>query len=223
MVDVGVEDVSQGSSRAEDVTDTLREAIVAGRFVPNQRLVEADLADEFAASRGSVRSALSALSVEGLVERVQNRGARVRAVSVAEAVEITEVRAALEALCARKAALRIGDEGVAQLREIGRDMMRAVDESDREAYSRANKRLHALVIEASGQRTAAETVRRLRGQAVHYQFRLASQPGRPQVSLPQHLAVIEAVCAHDPDAAAAAMQAHLNGVARAIEATGSAG
>src|SRR5213078_2286572 len=84
----------------------IRDAIVHGEFVPNQRLVEADLSEQFEASRATVRSALVELANEGLVERVQNRGARVRAVSLAEAIEITEVRMALEGLCAAKAAER---------------------------------------------------------------------------------------------------------------------
>ncbi|HIW92683.1 MAG TPA: GntR family transcriptional regulator [Candidatus Corynebacterium avicola] len=220
MVNVSVENTPQSPPRTDDLVTELRNSIVTGRFVPGQRLVEADLAEEFGASRGSVRGALAELSVEGLVERVQNRGARVRAVTMEEAVEITEVRAALEALCARKAAERIEEQDISHLREIGRDMARAVDGGDREAYAAANKRLHALIIEVSGQKTAADTVQRLRGQAVRYQFRLANQQGRPQVSLPQHLAIIEAVCAHDPDSAAAAMQAHLTSVGTAIREIG---
>ena len=85
----------------------IRDAIVHGDFAPNQRLVEADLSEQFGASRATVRSALVELANEGLVERVQNRGARVRAVSLAEAIEISEVRMVVEGLCAAKAAERI--------------------------------------------------------------------------------------------------------------------
>ncbi|WP_101546214.1 GntR family transcriptional regulator [Brevibacterium iodinum] len=197
--------------------DRLREKIMAGELVPDQRLVEADISEEYGSSRGNVRIALADLTAEGLVEKVANRGARVRAVSLDEAIEITEVRGALESLCARRAAERVGPGQVAQLRDIGRRMTAAVSEGDREAYSGCNRELHALVIEISGQRTAAETIRRLRGQAVRYQYRIAQQSGRPAESLPQHLAIIESVCAQDPDAAAAAMQAHIRSVARSIE------
>jgi DNA-binding GntR family transcriptional regulator len=204
---------------ADELVNVLRRAIVSGELVPKQRLVEADLADEYGASRGNVRAALAQLSVEGLVERVQNRGARVRAVSVDEAVEITEVRAAVEALCARKAAERISDAEVDELRRIGTEMQEAVARGDRDSYSLCNQRLHAKIIEVSAQQTAADTIHRLRGQGVRFQFRLARQPGRPTVSLPQHLAIIEAVCRHDPDGAADAMRLHLESVADAIRAT----
>jgi DNA-binding GntR family transcriptional regulator len=211
--------VSARSLTASELADVLRNAIVSGDLVPNQRLVEADLAAEYGASRGNIRVALSELSVEGLVERVQNRGARVRAVSVEEAVEITEVRAALEALCARKAAERITDSEIGELQQLAERMKDAVDRGDRESYSECNQMLHARIIAISAQRTAAATIQRLRGQAVRFQFRLARQPGRPAVSLPQHLAIINAVCAHDPDAAAEAMRAHLESVADVIRST----
>lgn len=173
-------EVAEGRSlTAAELVSVLRSAIMGGELVPDQRLVEADLAAWYMASRGKVRAALAELTVEGLVERVQNRGARVRAVSVQEAVE----------------------------------------RGDRDSYSEGNRTLHATLIELSGQQTAAATIHRLRGQAVRFQFRLARQPGRPAVSLPQHLAIIDAVCAHDPDAAADAMRVHLESVAKAIRST----
>lgn len=212
---------SSGAIRvtASELGRRLRDAIVSGQLVPNQRLIEADLAEEHGASRGNVRIALTELSSEGLIERVQNRGARVRAVSAEEAVEITEVRGALESLCASKAAERVSATEIEQLREIGRRMSQAVEDNDREAYSSGNKELHALVIQISGQQVAAETIKRLRGQAVRYQYRLAQKPGRPAESLPQHLAIIEGICSRDANAAANAMQAHLNSVAVEIKAT----
>ena len=75
-----------------------------------------DLARALGVTRQSRRAALLDLTAEGLVERVPNRGARVRVVTADEAVAITECRMALEALCAVKAAQRITDAEAAQLR-----------------------------------------------------------------------------------------------------------
>jgi DNA-binding GntR family transcriptional regulator len=194
------------------VVDDIRAAIADGEFVPNQRLVEADLSERFGASRASVRTALVQLTSEGLVERVQNRGARVRAVSLAEAIEITEVRMALEGLCAAKAAERLTDENRAQLRAIGSAMQTAVAAGDLLGYSEWNKQLHALIRAFGGQATAQAILERLRGQNVRHQFQLAMQPGRAAASLPQHLEIIEALCAGDPDAAEAAVRRHLRSV-----------
>ncbi len=201
---------------AADVAARIREAIFAGELVPNQRLVEADLAEAYGASRGHVRTALGELTVEGLVERIQNRGARVRSVPLEEALEIVEVRAALEALCAARAAERIADDQAEELRRIGRAMEAAVRDGDQSAYAQGNTDLHGMLIELSGQRTAAATIDRLRAQAVRFQYRLATRPGRSQQSLPEHLAIIEAVCARDAEGAARAMREHLASVSRAI-------
>jgi len=196
----------------------IRDAIVRGEFVPNQRLVEADLSDRFGASRATVRAALIELTNEGLVERVQNRGARVRAVSLEEAVEISEVRMMLESLCAAKAAERISDAEAGELRDLGERMQAAVAGGDVVGYSGLNQRLHRRIREISGQRTAAQVLERLRGQSVRHQFRLAMRPGRPQVSLPEHLAIIEAICAHRPERAAEAARVHLGSVIEALKA-----
>lgn len=202
---------------AADVAARIREAISAGDLVPNQRLVEADLAEAYGASRGHVRTALGELTVEGLVERIQNRGARVRSVPLEEALEIVEVRAALEALCAARAAERITDDEAEELRAIGRAMEAAVQDGDQAAYAQGNTGLHSTLIRLSGQRTAAATIDRLRAQAVRFQYRLSARPGRSQQSLPEHLAIIEAVCGRDPEEAARVMRKHLASVAKAIE------
>lgn len=198
------------------VVAAIRDAIVRGEFVPNQRLVEADLSAQFTASRASVRSALIELTNEGLVERVQNRGARVRAVSLEEAVEISEVRMMLESLCAAKAAERITDAEIIELRELGEAMRAAVAGGDVVGYSGLNQRLHRRVREIGGQRTAEQVLERLRGQSVRHQFRLAMRPGRPQVSMPEHLAIIDAICAHHPVEAAEAARVHLQSVIEAL-------
>jgi DNA-binding GntR family transcriptional regulator len=201
---------------AGTVADALRDAIAGGDFAPNQRLVEADLSEQFGASRAAVRAALLELTSEGLVERVQNRGARVRAVSLDEAVEITEVRMVLEGLLAAKAATRLSDDDRARLRGIGSAMQEAVSSGDLLGYSALNSELHGVVRETAEQHTAGTILERLRGQNVRHQFRLAMQPGRPSVSLPQHLAIIEALCAGDADAAERAMRVHLQSVVEAL-------
>ncbi|WP_236790190.1 GntR family transcriptional regulator [Amycolatopsis sp. GM8] len=203
----------------QPVVIAIREAIVRGEFVPNQRLVEADLSAQFSASRANVRAALIELANEGLVERVQNRGARVRAVSVEEAVEISEVRMMLEALCAAKAAERITDEEIAELAKLGEDMRAAVAAGDVVGYSGLNQRLHLRVREISAQHTASQVLERLRGQSVRHQFRLAMRPGRPSVSLPEHLEIIESICAHDSERAQRAARAHLESVIKALRET----
>lgn len=199
-----------------DVTGEIRRSILSGVFAPNQRLVEADVAEQFGASRAAIREALGVLTGEGLIERVQNRGARVRAFTLSEAIEIAEVRRALESLCAGKAAERVTDDEIVVLRLLGEEMQDTVATGDVLAYSAKNRDLHALVRTIGAQTVAQTLIERLRAQSVRQQFRLAMKPGRPAVSVQEHQRIIDSVCARDPAAAAAAMSEHLDSVIHAM-------
>ncbi|MFJ8869015.1 GntR family transcriptional regulator [Streptomyces sp. NPDC102473] len=194
----------------------LRQAILRGEMAPAQRLVENELAEQFGVTRASVRAALIELESEGLVERIRNRGSRVRVVSVDEAVAITECRMALEGLCAAKAAVVADDEQLDRLTAVGEAMTEAVAGGDPMLYSELNHELHALVREFSGQQTAVSLLERLNGQLVRHRFQLALRPGRPQQSLSEHLAMIDAIRARDPQAAEAAVRSHLASVIEAL-------
>ena len=195
----------------------LRTAILDGDVAPGQRLVEDELATAYQVTRASVRAALIDLAGEGLVERIPHRGARVRVVSVAEAVAITECRMVLEGLCAAKAALRATVAELEALAATGAGMRAAVAAGDPVRYSELNRALHRLVREAAGQPVAAELLGRLHAQIVRHQFRLSLRPGRPQVSLPEHLAIIDGITRRDPAAAEAAARAHLASVITALQ------
>jgi DNA-binding GntR family transcriptional regulator len=197
---------------------TLRQAILSGDLAPGRRLVEEELAGTLGVTRQSLRSALLDLTAEGLVERIPNRGARVRVVSTAEAVAITECRMALEALCAAKAAERITDDEAAQLRELAENLKRSVADGNPLKYSELNRELHRRVGVISGQTVAVGLLERLHAQLVRHQFQLALRPGRPEVSLPEHVAIAHAVAGRRPEDAERAVRAHLASVIEALRA-----
>ena len=194
------------------VLTQLREEILRGTYAPNQRLIEADLAERLGASRFVLRNCLIQLSAEGLVELQPNRGARVRETTPEEAVEITELRQSIESLVAARAAEKVTDEQAGALREIERQMVEAVEGAELLSYSELNSRLHALLREIAGHQTASRLLEQLRGQMVRHQLRLALVPGRPAVSLPEHREIIDAVCTRDAERARQAMFNHVGSV-----------
>ena len=196
--------------------ERLRRAILAGDMAPGQRLVEEELAGTLGVTRASLRAALFDLAAEGLVERIPNRGARVRAVTLDEAVAITECRMVLEGLCAAKAAERVTEPDADRLRQIGDEMERSVADGELLKYSALNHELHRLVREISGQAVATGLLERLNGQLVRHQFQLSLRPGRPQASLPEHLAIIAAVAGRRPAQAEEAIRRHLRSVISAL-------
>ncbi|MGY0064211.1 GntR family transcriptional regulator [Streptomyces sp. LZ34] len=207
---------STGEQAKQHALAQLRQAILRGEMAPAQRLVENELAEQFGVTRASIRAALIDLEGQGLVERIRNRGSRVRAVTVEEAVAITECRMVLEGLCAAKAAVAASDEQLAELTELGTAMTKAVADGEPVTYSELNQELHARIRDFSGQRTAVELLERLNAQLVRHRFQLALRPGRPQQSLNEHLTMVEAIRARDPQAAEAAVRAHLGSVIEAL-------
>ena len=207
---------STGEQAKQHALAQLRQAILHGDMAPAQRLVENELAEQFGVTRASIRAALIDLESQGLVERIRNRGSRVRVVTVDEAVAITECRMVLEGLCAAKAAALADDEQLAELTELGTAMTKAVADGEPVTYSDLNQELHAKVRQFSGQQTAVDLLERLNAQLVRHRFQLALRPGRPQQSLNEHLAMIEAIRARDPQAAETAVRAHLTSVIEAL-------
>lgn len=196
--------------------DRLRAAIVGGQLLPNERLVEADLTRRLGVGRSAVRTALARLEHEGLVEIEPHRGARVRVVPVAEAVEIVEARAVLEGLAARHAAIRAAAPDVADLRAVLAEMRRLLDAGDLLAVSERNAILHGRVLAIGGHATANRLIAGLCSQLVRFEYRTILLPGRAERSLGEHSAIVEAIAAGDPVAAEAAMRGHLAQVSAAL-------
>ncbi|GAA0820165.1 GntR family transcriptional regulator [Streptosporangium amethystogenes subsp. fukuiense] len=201
-----------GADDLQDLVAKIRRSVLTGQFTAGQRLIESELCDFYQVSRSTVRQALRELVADGLVEVQRNKGARVRTISTAEAVEITEVRMVLEGLLAAKAAERVTPEQAERLLGIKEAMRERVAAHDPLAYSDLNAALHALIQEIAGQSTVRNILVRLQGQLVRHQFRLSLQPGRSAVSLDQHERIVDAIVAGDPAGAEAAMRAHLRDV-----------
>lgn len=193
----------------KDAYHKLREAIVSGRFHPNERLVEASIAAELGAGRTAVRAALVRLDQEGLVVLEPNRGARVRLISDREALEIEEVRATLEGMLARRAATRASPADLRDLQQVIAEMRERVEEGDSIGYSELNVSFHQRIWAAAEHPTASRLVGGLKSQGIRFQYRTILRPGRTQLSLREHEAIFSALKAGDGDGAEAAMREHL--------------
>src|SRR3954470_7940676 len=102
--------------------DRIKDAILArildGSYAPGERIVEIRIAQELGVSQAPVREALRELELLRLVVSEPFRGARVREVGAEELAEIYPVRAALEEVAARAAAVRLGGDVGALAAEI---------------------------------------------------------------------------------------------------------
>lgn len=205
-----------GAGRRPDVYHQLRNDIVGGRFHPNERLVEAELARLLKAGRSAIRAALVRLDQEGLVVLEPNRGARVRLVSDREALEIEEVRVILEQLIVRHAAQRASAADLRELRRSIDEMRRRLDEGNPMGYSELNAEFHQRIWRIADHQTAARLLANLKSQSLRFQYRTILRPGRTEQSLREHERILEALAARDADASEAAMRQHLSGVVETL-------
>ena len=143
------------------VQHEIERKIVSGELEAGSKLNESEIADELRVSRGPVREACRALSLSGLVRTEKNRGVFVRQVTLAEAYEIYEIRAALEGMIGRLAARRIQPAQLQRLREIVKRMNAASRALDANAYFPLNIEFHEMLGEAAGNEALLKNYRRI--------------------------------------------------------------
>ena len=187
-------DIVQRHSLASLVLRELERRILGGEFACGAKLNEADLAEELGISRGPIREAFRALEQSGLVTTEKNRGVFVRQVSIEEADEIYEVRAALEGMIGRLAARRIAPAQVAKIRAVVKKMHAVSATRDAAAYYPLNVELHELLVEAAGNKTLAANYRRVVNELNLYRRETLERSAENiPLSIRDHEAIVEAV------------------------------
>lgn len=193
--------------------DQIRMMIIGGSFGPGERLKEEELTAICGTSRTPVREALRRLSAEGLIVQNPRVGAQVASVSIADLEEVYSLRMMLESHAAARAATRITDEQIAEMKRIAVILEAAVAKGEAETqlvYPKVNAEFHAIFLEAADSprlAAMAESVQVLpliMRTLVHY-----SREDRER-SMRQHQELIDALEARNPTWAAAVVQTHLH-------------
>lgn len=196
--------------KAISVADYLSAGIMSGRFVPGQRLVEAELTTNLGVSRGPVREAFRRLSAEGLIEIVPNRGAVVRRLSMEEALELFEIRTELEALAARRAAENMLDPQVRSRFDAAIAPIWSISTRHSTTdYLQENQRFHAAIMAASGNSQLVKLHQQLHLSLILAQISSSLSSHVISASLNEHRLIASAIRARDAAAADQAIREHL--------------
>ena len=172
----------------------LERQIVSGELAAGTKLNEADLAAQWRVSRGPVREAFRALEQSGLVRTEKNRGVFVRQLSLEEANDIYEVRAALDALIGRLAAQRIRPEQMTHLRDLIKRMQAAGRARDVDAYFPLNIEFHEALAQAAGNKALLGNYRRIVNELNLYRREtLKRNAANIPISTRDHEAIVNAV------------------------------
>ena len=189
------------------VAERLRGEIVAGDLPSGSRLRQVEIARRFGVSTTPVREALAALQREGLVRLHPQRGAVVFVPTVADLREHYEIRGALEALAAARAAERFQPDWAEPL-ELLLDEMAGGPPAGR--YLELNQRFHTGVYERSGRSRLVDMIAALRDASSAYLNIYRAAADFPVERLDaEHREILAACVARDPERAATAARTHL--------------
>ena len=194
---------------APSLRDAIEDRILTGDLPPGARLDEASLAHDFGVSRTPVRQALFQLAATGLVQQIPRRGAFVAEVGPLQLQEMFEVMAELEALCARNAARRATQADVADLVQLHEACRDAAQTGDSDTYYYANEAFHDAIRRISGNSYLHQDVTRLQKRLQAFRRVQLRARARVGASLREHDTVLQAIRDGQPEAAAAAMRAHV--------------
>jgi len=198
--------------RASTAYGEIRRAILTARFRPGTQLVERALGDHFGFSRTPVRNALAKLESDGLVERIPHVGVFVRKLGTKEAMELMQVRRALEGAAAAAAAARVSDKEADALCKLGSEIEVCAERGDLPRKNELELAFHQLVGELSGNAEIIRALSNVRG--VHLTLTLFSETADGALlheagkNCANHADVAEAIAGGDPRLALLAMWDH---------------
>jgi GntR family transcriptional repressor for pyruvate dehydrogenase complex len=220
----------------ERVAVQIEQRILDGELHSGDRLpTERELAEQFQVSRTAVREALKILAQKGLVDMRPGRGTividgahealqhslglvmRLKLGEVGGSNSLVEVREILEVEIAALAAERATEQEIAAMREAVQVMDESLDNAD--AFIAADNRFHEALAQATQNALILTLVRSIVNLLSEQRKQIFATAGGPQRGQVHHKSILASVIKHDPEAARAAMRAHLRQVREDVGAS----
>ena len=183
------------------VSKELERMIVNGEIKAGQRLNEQVLATRLGVSRGPVREATRALERAGLVTVMANQGVFVRQISIAEAIEIYDVRAGVFGFACQQLAGRLAAEQEATLASLIAGMDEAAGHGDNRSYYELNLRFHDAIMAYAGHGRAKQVYESLINETHLFRQRALGSRESMRESNGEHVAMLAAIAAGDAERA----------------------
>jgi len=183
--------------------------IMNGELNAGDRVIENLVAERFGVSRGPVREACRALTQEGLLTAIPNRGMFVREIALKEALEVYDIRAALDDLVGREVAERISESEFAALANLVDKMDSAAKRADIDSYYPLNLEFHDTLLNLTGNQTLRLLYRSLVKHLHLFRRKGLLGEGSMRISNEEHRLVVAAVERQDPVGAGLTMRTHV--------------
>lgn len=192
----------------------IRSLIVAKRIPPGSKINQNAMAEEMKISRTPVVNALHKLESEGLVDNIPHTGFFVHQITVKELLDLFALREALDTMIVTEIAATVAEGDVRRLERVFEPFRDRPDAIDAERYRRADIRFHFTLLELCANSLARKVNESF--QVFNRSF-MGGLVRPPQETLPEHLAIIEALRARDLGRARAAVVAHNNGTKAVLQ------
>ena len=185
--------ITKKNTRAEILLTEIENLIVNGSMVPGQRLDEMVLAKKYGVSRTPVREAFRALIAIGLVQNTGKQGSQVAKLSISMLIEMFELMAVLEGMCAQLAARRATKNQLFEMQKTHELLEKTFEKGTHKEFYNVNLQFHDLLYNASHTQYLAEETLRLRRRLSPYRMRVTFQPGRMNSTLEEHNKILIAI------------------------------
>jgi DNA-binding GntR family transcriptional regulator len=201
---------------SDRVKEFIVEAVLAGELKPGERIVESSMARQLGVSQAPVREAIRDLVLLGFLETEPYKGTSVRSFTPEELWETYTVRAALESLAARLAALNLTAEDATALQNILEEMLSAAHHQDRDRLLELDNRFHETILQISRNKTLYQLWKTLQfGTWSIVTYRKSSYD--PVYLASRHEELLAALKTGDPEKAAHVMQHHIEDMGKPPE------
>lgn len=212
---VGIERIVKPKLVRDATIETIRHAIIHGRLTPGERLIERELCTATGASRASVREAIRQLEADRLVDVTAHKGPTVARLSKAQAAEIYELRADLEARLVRAFCARATPAEIRELRALFGEVKTAAKARDKNALVEIMQRFNGHMMQVSQLEVTSDLLRSLLARISWLRVLAMTAKGRISNSVGEISAIVQAVEKGDPDAAEQATRTYIGNAAQA--------
>ncbi len=197
--DNALEGLNPPRSLMEDITNSLRDAIIEGRLQPGQQIVEKELQKTLGVSRAPIREALLKLEGQGLVDILPRKGSYVRTITARFIQENFTIRAWLEGLAARISLQQLKESDFDRFEKILKDMARLAKKKDFKGYFYRHWDFHNVFIKGSRNELLIEKIEVLRRQSLWLSYSITYFEKKHRSSQAIHTNIIEVFRRGDPD------------------------
>lgn len=200
-------------SLREEITSTLRAAVISGELRPGVVYSAPSLATQFGVSATPVREAMLDLAKEGLIDTMRNKGFRVTELSEKDLDDLSELRALIEVPTVRRIAeTGVAPEVIGRLRPLALAIEEAAASRDLITHVAADMEFHLALLALAGNPHLVETVRSLRSRSRIYGLRSLAERNALVPSAREHAELLDLIAAGDADATEHLMDRHIRHV-----------